>query len=115
MSRRPRIAISDAAEWIVISRNDIDRARHRFAFEHCEGSLGDMLRDAVIVEHVAGDQYEMDAMLDGRSAKLLDRREARLTDPVARRLIESRDAHSQMQVSGVQKLHHDAVSSCEKW
>ena len=85
----PRIAIPNPAggKRIVIAGDDVHRTRDCSAFKEREGSLGNGLGNAVIVEDVPGDQDEVDLMLHGLGPKLLDRLEPCLADPVARALL----------------------------
>src|SRR5688500_1755527 len=62
---KPRIAVPDAAghERIVIARYDKYRTSVMRALEDWERPRGVASRDGVVVEHVAGDNDEIDALL----------------------------------------------------
>ena len=64
---RPGIAVPNPAgsERIVIAGNDVDRARNCLALKEREGALGYCLGNAVIVEHISGDEDEVDLMRGG--------------------------------------------------
>jgi hypothetical protein len=60
----------------------------------------------MVIEYIAGNKNEVDALLSCLLAKLLQGSEAGLANSIARVLLKSCNSHPQMQIRGVQKSNH---------
>jgi hypothetical protein len=110
---QPGIAFPDSP-WnkrIVIAGNDENGAGAGRTFQYRKRPGGNIrTRNAMIVEHVAGDHDEVHPVFGSLLAELLERREAGLADPITSTLLESCDSQTQMEIRSVQESQHVSAS-----
>src|SRR5262249_26694074 len=109
---QPRVAVPHAPrhEWIVIAGNDENGAGGAGAFQDGEGPLGYVPGNGVIVEHIAGDEDEINPELGSLVAELLQGEKAGFANPVAGALLKPGDTQTKVQVGGVQESYHSGTS-----